>query len=118
MVVDAPKKRECVSEGRFGEMHRRSLLRREPARSAPKGAARRCAEPEGCASIRARRPAEPSAPRLGEETMMCMPDKVLAKRDEIYAIARKHKAEKLWVFGSCARKGQHGDDELKEGWNG
>ena len=50
--------------------------------------------------------------------MMCMPDKVLAKRDEIYAIARKHKAEKLWVFGSCARKGQHGDDELKEGWNG
>ena len=36
--------------------------------------------------------------------MMCMPDKVLAKRDQIYAIARKHKAEKLWVFGSCARK--------------
>ena len=24
--------------------------------------------------------------------------------DEIYAIARAHKAEKLWVFGSCARK--------------
>ena len=34
------------AEGRFGEMHRRSLLRREPARSAPEGAARRCAEPE------------------------------------------------------------------------
>ena len=27
-----------------------------------------------------------------------------AARDEIYAIARAHKAEKLWVFGSCARK--------------
>ena len=35
-----------AAEGRFGEMHRRSLLRREPARSAPEGAARRCAEPE------------------------------------------------------------------------
>ena len=39
-----------AAEGRFGEMHRRSLLRREPARSAPEGAARRCAEPEGCAN--------------------------------------------------------------------
>ena len=35
---------------------------------------------------------------------MCMLDKIRAKRDEIYAIARRHKAEKLWVFGSCARK--------------
>ena len=26
-----------------------------------------------------------------------------AARDEIYAIARAHKAEKLWVFGLCAR---------------
>lgn len=29
-----------------------------------------------------------------------------AARDEIYAIARAHKAEKPWVFGSCAQ-----DDE-------
>ena len=35
---------------------------------------------------------------------MCMLDEIRAKRDEIYAIARKHKAEKLWVFGSYARK--------------
>ena len=35
---------------------------------------------------------------------MCMMDEICAKRDEIYAIARKHKAEKLWVFGSCARR--------------
>ena len=35
---------------------------------------------------------------------MCMLDEIHAKRDEIYAVARAHKAEKLWVFGSCARK--------------
>ena len=35
---------------------------------------------------------------------MCMLDKIHARRDEIHAIARKHKAEKLWVFGSVARK--------------
>jgi len=35
---------------------------------------------------------------------MCMLDTIHAKRDEIYSIARKHKAEKLWVFGSVARK--------------
>jgi predicted nucleotidyltransferase len=33
-----------------------------------------------------------------------MLDEIRAKREEIYAIARAHKAEKLWVFGSCARK--------------
>ena len=32
-----------------------------------------------------------------------MLDEIRAKRDEIYAIAKRHKAEKLWVFGSCAR---------------
>ena len=35
---------------------------------------------------------------------MCMLDEIQARRDEIYAVARAHKAEKLWVFGSCARK--------------
>ena len=35
---------------------------------------------------------------------MCMLDQICAKHDEIYAIARAHKAKKLWVFGSCARK--------------
>ena len=28
---------------------------------------------------------------------MCMLDEIRARRDEIYAFARKHKAEKLWV---------------------
>ena len=28
---------------------------------------------------------------------------ICARRDQINAIARRHKAEKFWVFGSCAR---------------
>ena len=41
--------------------------------------------------------------RFGELGDMCMLDEIKAKREEIHAIARRHKAEKLWVFGSCAR---------------
>ena len=33
-----------------------------------------------------------------------MLDEIRARREEIYAIARRHKAERLWVFGSCARR--------------
>ena len=36
-----------------------------------------------------------------------MMDQIRAKRDEIYAIAKKHKAERIWVFGSCARREEH-----------
>ena len=43
---------------------------------------------------------------------MCILDEIRAKRDEIYAIARKHKAEKLWVFGSCARKEERPDSDV------
>ena len=43
---------------------------------------------------------------------MCMLDEIRAKRDEIYAIARKHKAEKLLVFGSCARKEERPDSDV------
>ena len=43
---------------------------------------------------------------------MCMLDEIRAKRDDIYAIARKHKAEKLWVFGSCARKEERPDSDV------
>ena len=43
---------------------------------------------------------------------MCMLDEIRAKRDEIYAIARMHKAEKLWVFGSCARKEERPDSDV------
>ena len=41
-----------------------------------------------------------------------MLDKIRAKRDEIYAIARRHKAEKLWVFGSCARREERPDSDV------
>ena len=55
-------------------------------------------------------------PRLGcvvwHNTKMCMLDEIRAKRDEIYAIARRHKAEKLWVFGSCARREERTDSDV------
>ena len=43
---------------------------------------------------------------------MCMLDEIRAKREEIYAIARKHKAEKLWVFGSCAREEETPESDI------
>lgn len=39
-------------------------------------------------------------------------DQLLKKRDELYSIARKHKAEKLWVFGSCARREERPDSDI------
>ena len=39
-------------------------------------------------------------------------DEIRAKRDEIYAIARKHRAEKLWVFGSVARREERPDSDI------
>ena len=44
---------------------------------------------------------------------MCMLDKIRAKRDGIYAIVRRRKAEKLWVFGSCARKEERLDCDVR-----
>ena len=41
-----------------------------------------------------------------------MLDEIAAKRDEIRAIAKGHKAEKLWVFGSCARKEERSDSDV------
>ena len=41
-----------------------------------------------------------------------MLDEIREKRDEIYAIAQKHNAEKLWVFGSCARKEEHPNSDV------
>jgi len=43
---------------------------------------------------------------------MCMLDTIRAKREEIYALAKKHKAEKLWVFGSCARKEETPESDI------
>ena len=41
-----------------------------------------------------------------------MLDEIHAKRNEINAIAKKHKAERLWVFGSCARKEERPDSDV------
>ena len=41
-----------------------------------------------------------------------MLDTIRAKRDEIYAAARKSRAEKLWVFGSVARKQERPDSDV------
>ena len=35
---------------------------------------------------------------------MCKLDEIMAKRDEIRALARQYKALRIFVFGSCARK--------------
>ena len=43
---------------------------------------------------------------------MCMLDEIWAKRDEIYVLARRHKAEKLWAFGSCARREERHDRDM------
>ena len=44
--------------------------------------------------------------------LMCKMDEIAAKRNEIYAIARKHRAEKLCVFGSCARREERPDSDV------
>ncbi len=49
---------------------------------------------------------------------MCMMDELHAKRDEIYAIASRHKAEKLCGFGLCARREVHYDSDFMEVRNG
>ena len=59
------------------------------------------------------RPPDASPGRKIEKNMR-MHDEIRAKRDEIYAIARRHKVERLWGFGllrrslgvgGCARRG-------------
>ena len=41
---------------------------------------------------------------------MCMLDEIRAKRDMIHVIAKGHRAEKLRVFGSCARREENADE--------
>ena len=43
---------------------------------------------------------------------MCMLDTIHAKRDEIYDIAQKNKADRLWVFGSVARKEETPESDI------
>ena len=41
-----------------------------------------------------------------------MLDRVRERRDELHEVARRHKVEKLWVFGSCARKEERPDSDV------
>ena len=43
---------------------------------------------------------------------MCQLDRLRSLRGEIYEIARKHKAEKVYVFGSCARGEETPDSDI------
>ena len=43
---------------------------------------------------------------------MCELDRLRAHREEIYRIARKHRAKKLYVFGSCARKEETPESDI------
>lgn len=43
---------------------------------------------------------------------MSLLEAIRAKRDQVYAIAKEHKAEKLWVFGSCARGEETADSDV------
>ena len=43
---------------------------------------------------------------------MCQLDRLHQLKVEIYQIARKHNAEKVYVFGSCARKEETPDSDI------
>ena len=43
---------------------------------------------------------------------MCQLDRIRSLRGEIYEIARKHRADKVYVFGSCARMEETSDSDV------
>ena len=43
---------------------------------------------------------------------MCQLDRLRSLRGELYDIARKHKAGKIYVFGSCARNEETPDSDI------
>jgi len=43
---------------------------------------------------------------------MCQLDRLRRMKSEIYQIARKHNAEKVYVFGSCARQEETPDSDI------
>ena len=43
---------------------------------------------------------------------MCQLDNIMAKRDIIHKLAKLHKVEKVFVFGSCARKEETPDSDI------
>ena len=47
---------------------------------------------------------------------MCKLDEIMAKRDEIRALAQKYKVLRIFVFGSCARKEETPDSDIVTVW--
>ena len=43
---------------------------------------------------------------------MCQLDRLRRLKTDIYRIARKHNAEKVYVFGSCARKEETPESDI------
>lgn len=43
---------------------------------------------------------------------MCQLDRLQRLRTEIYRIARRHNADKVYVFGSCARKEETPESDI------
>lgn len=43
---------------------------------------------------------------------MCQLDRIMAKRDIIHELAKKHKVDKVFVFGSCARKEETPESDI------
>ena len=48
----------------------------------------------------------------GRRNIMCQLDRLTRLRAEIYQIAQKHNAERVYVFGSCARKEETPDSDI------
>ena len=43
---------------------------------------------------------------------MCKLDEILARRDEVNNLARKNRADRIFVFGSCARKEETPESDI------
>lgn len=54
----------------------------------------------------------PSIQCIGKVTNMCMLDEILNKKANIYQIANKYNADKVYVFGSCARKEEKTNSDI------
>ena len=43
---------------------------------------------------------------------MCILDTIRARRNDLYRVADRNKVDKLYVFGSCARKEESNDSDI------
>lgn len=43
---------------------------------------------------------------------MCMLDTIRARRNDLYRVADRNRVDKLYVFGSCARKEESNDSDI------